>query len=138
MIPEVRRHLLVALAHYAVESLQKQAAASKAYQKGESKRNRLPKQKPNNKNQFLRFDLHSLTNLIVLSSTNLTLAIVFIYFAQIFKNINQKLNAGKTHFGAEGNHNELAQAMRIALWSTLEFECAHVFRRACVCVYARF
>lgn len=59
-------------------------------------------QKPNNRNQFLRFDLHSLTNLIVLSSTNLTLVIVLMYFAQIFKNRNQKVNAGKTALCSRG------------------------------------
>lgn len=39
----------------------------------------------------------------------------------------------KLQFGAEGNHNELAQAMRIALWSPLEFACA----RVCICVCVR-
>lgn len=39
----------------------------------------------------------------------------------------------KLQFGAEGNHNELAQAMRIALWSPLEFACA----RVCICVCTR-
>lgn len=43
----------------------------------------------------------------------------------------------KLQFGAEGDHNELAQAMRIALWSTLEFACACVFERACMCVCTR-